>query len=69
MQIIKEKEKFRKNPFNYAMSKTNLLKQKEMAESRGDLNEVAKVNEQLDELEQRATHLDKQRQENIAGIT
>ena len=51
------------------MTKTNLLKQKEMAESRGDSEEVSKVNEQIDELEKRATKLDKQRQENIAGIT
>lgn len=68
-KIVKEKGRFRKNPFNYAMTKTNLLKQKEMADSRGDGDEVARVGKQLDELEQRATHLDKQRQENIAGIT
>ncbi|XP_076824456.1 RNA polymerase-associated protein RTF1 homolog [Clavelina lepadiformis] len=67
--IIKEKGRFRKTPFNYAMRKTNLMKQKEMAEARGDTEEVTRVGEVLDELEERATHLDKQRQENIAGIT
>ncbi|XP_078480967.1 RNA polymerase-associated protein RTF1 homolog isoform X1 [Ciona intestinalis] len=67
--IIKEKTKFRKNPFNYAMKKTTLLKQKEMAEVQGDGDETKRINSQLDELEERATHLDKQRQENIAGIT
>uniref|UniRef100_H2Z3Z7 RNA polymerase-associated protein RTF1 homolog n=1 Tax=Ciona savignyi TaxID=51511 RepID=H2Z3Z7_CIOSA len=67
--IIKEKKKFRKNPFNYAMKKTTLLKQKEMAEGQGDGDETKRINSQLDELEERASHLDKQRQENIAGIT
>ena len=51
------------------MTKTHLLKQKEMAENRGDSEEIAKVNGKLDQLEERASHLDKQRQENIAGIT
>ena len=51
------------------MTKTNLLKQKEVAENRGDSEEIARVNGRLDQLEQRANHLDKQRQENIAGIT
>nr|CAB3265817.1 RNA polymerase-associated protein RTF1 homolog [Phallusia mammillata] len=67
--IIKEKNRFRKNPFNYAMRKTNLMKAKEMAEATGDGEESQRLNSQLEELEERAVKLDKQRQENIAGIT
>lgn len=67
--IVKQKQKFRKNPFNYAMKKTVLLKEKEMAETMGDSAESARVEAQLAELEERAEKLDKQRQENIAGIT
>jgi len=68
-QIIKEKDRFRKNPFNYAMRKTSLMKAKDMAESQGNSEEASRIATQLEELEERATTLDKQRQENIAGIT
>ncbi|XP_039265934.2 RNA polymerase-associated protein RTF1 homolog [Styela clava] len=67
--MIKEKKRFQRNPTNYAMQKTLLLKHREMAEQTGDQEEQAKVGQELEELEDRAKSLDKKRQENIAGIT
>lgn len=67
--MLKEKQKFRKNPFNYAMKKTDLIKQKEYADAQGDQEHLSRVTGELEELEARAASLDKQRQANIAGIT
>lgn len=33
-QIVKEKERFKQNPYNYAMKKTELMKDRDMAVSR-----------------------------------
>lgn len=32
--MIKEKERFKTNPYNYAMKKTQLMKDRDMAQSR-----------------------------------
>lgn len=67
--MIKEKKRFQRNPTNYAMQKTVLLKQQEIAEQSGNQDEQSRITQELEELEDRAKSLDKKRQENIAGIT
>ncbi|XP_015245937.1 PREDICTED: RNA polymerase-associated protein RTF1 homolog isoform X2 [Cyprinodon variegatus] len=67
--IVKEKDRFRKAPPNYAMKKTQLLKDKAMAEESGDGERVKTIQDQLNELEERAEALDRQRTKNISAIS
>uniref|UniRef100_A0AAY4DHA9 RNA polymerase-associated protein RTF1 homolog n=1 Tax=Denticeps clupeoides TaxID=299321 RepID=A0AAY4DHA9_9TELE len=67
--IVKEKDRFRKAPPNYAMKKTQLLKDKAMAEESGDGEKVKVIQDQLNELEERAEALDRQRTKNISAIS
>uniref|UniRef100_A0A671QQV2 RNA polymerase-associated protein RTF1 homolog n=1 Tax=Sinocyclocheilus anshuiensis TaxID=1608454 RepID=A0A671QQV2_9TELE len=67
--IVKEKDRFRKAPPNYAMKKTQLFKEKAMAEESGDGEKVKVLQDQLNELEERAEALDRQRTKNISAIS
>ncbi|XP_064174673.1 RNA polymerase-associated protein RTF1 homolog isoform X1 [Anguilla rostrata] len=67
--IVKEKDRFRKAPPNYAMKKTQLLKEKAMAEDSGEGERVKQIQDQLNELEERAEALDRQRTKNISAIS
>uniref|UniRef100_A0A4W5LG62 RNA polymerase-associated protein RTF1 homolog n=1 Tax=Hucho hucho TaxID=62062 RepID=A0A4W5LG62_9TELE len=67
--IVKEKDRFRKAPSNYAMKKTSLLKDKAMAEESGEGDRAKEIQDQLNELEERAEHLDRQRTKNISAIS
>ncbi|XP_058471305.1 RNA polymerase-associated protein RTF1 homolog [Solea solea] len=67
--IVKEKDRFRKAPPNYAMKKTQLLKDKAMAEENGDGDKVKGIQDELNELEERAEALDRQRTKNISAIS
>ncbi|XP_062378991.1 RNA polymerase-associated protein RTF1 homolog [Sardina pilchardus] len=67
--IVKEKDRFRKAPSNYAMKKTQLLKEKAMAEETGNGERVKQIQDQLNELEERAEALDRQRTKNISAIS
>lgn len=67
--IVKEKGRFKKNPHNYAMKKTQLMKNKEMAEINGNQEEIVKCTAELERLEERAKELDKVRTSTISGIT
>ena len=67
--ILKEKEKFNKTPKNYAMKKTELMKMKEEAEQNNDHERVHQLQQELDQLEERAKELDKQRTHSIAAIS
>ncbi|MED6232292.1 RNA polymerase-associated protein rtf1 [Ataeniobius toweri] len=67
--IVKEKDRFRKAPPNYAMKKTQLLKDKAMAEESGDGEKVKNIQDELNELEERAEALDRQRTKNISAIS
>lgn len=67
--IVKEKDRFRKAPPNYAMKKTQLLKDKAMAEESGDGDRVKVIQDELNELEERAEALDRQRTKNISAIS
>uniref|UniRef100_H2M141 RNA polymerase-associated protein RTF1 homolog n=1 Tax=Oryzias latipes TaxID=8090 RepID=H2M141_ORYLA len=67
--IVKEKDRFRRAPPNYAMKKTQLLKDKAMAEENGDGEKVKVIQDELNELEERAEALDRQRTKNISAIS
>ncbi|KAK6481201.1 RNA polymerase-associated protein RTF1-like protein [Huso huso] len=67
--IVKEKDRFRKGPANYAMKKTQLLKEKAMAEESADGEKVKRIQNELEELEERAEALDRQRTKNISAIS
>ncbi|XP_054469467.1 RNA polymerase-associated protein RTF1 homolog [Anoplopoma fimbria] len=67
--IVKEKDRFRKAPPNYAMKKTQLLKDKAMAEESGDADKVKAIQDELNELEERAEALDRQRTKSISAIS
>lgn len=67
--IVKEKERFKKNPHNYAMRKTQLLKNKEMAEQNGDEEMAHHLKVELEKLEERAKELDKLRTSTISAIS
>ncbi|XP_063729360.1 RNA polymerase-associated protein RTF1 homolog [Symsagittifera roscoffensis] len=67
--IVQEKSRFRNNPRNYAMKKTGLMKDKLEAEVEGDIERLSKVQNDLNELEERAEMLDKQRTKNISAVT
>lgn len=68
-EIVAEKQKFKKNPHNYAIKKTSLLKQKEMADLEGDTAAQYKISQELEELEERANELDRRRTNNISSIS
>ncbi|KAM8920670.1 RNA polymerase-associated protein RTF1 homolog isoform 2-T2 [Pelodytes ibericus] len=67
--IVKEKDRFRKAPSNYAMKKTQLMKDKAMAEEAGESDRAKQIQDQLNELEERAEALDRQRTKNISAIS
>lgn len=68
-EIVKEKDRFRKAPSNYAMKKTQLMKEKAMAEEAGEPEKARQIQEQLNELEERAEALDRLRTKNISAIS
>lgn len=68
-RIVSEKERFRRNPHNYAMRKTQVMKQKEMADLAGDEEEAQRLAGELERLEERARDLDKQRTSTISAIS
>lgn len=67
--IVAEKQRFKKNPHNYAVKKTQLMKSREMAELEGDHEKSQQLQTELDELEERADLLDKQRSQSINSIS
>lgn len=66
---IREKERFKQNPFNYAMKKTELMKERESAMGRGDEEVARELSQKIAELEERASHLDKRRTSTISSIS
>jgi RNA polymerase-associated protein RTF1 len=61
--ILQKKEKFNKNPVNYAMTKARLMKEKEIAQAENDTDALLELDKKLNELEQRAEELDRKRTE------
>ncbi|CAK8677400.1 unnamed protein product [Clavelina lepadiformis] len=68
-RIVKEKSRFRKTPINYARSKTDIMRQIDIALERDDAVEATRLVDVLNDLEERATQLDNQRQNHLAGTT
>lgn len=68
-KIVAEKQKFRKTPFNYAHKKNNLMRSKEVAEQKGNIEEAEKIRSELEDLEEKAQHLDKVRSKNLSAIS
>ncbi|CAH2987305.1 unnamed protein product [Chilo suppressalis] len=68
-KIVAEKERFRSHPTNYAMKKTQLMKERDVAQLRGDEELVMDLNAKIQELEERANHLDKTRTSSIQSIS
>ncbi|ENN77106.1 hypothetical protein D910_10215 [Dendroctonus ponderosae] len=68
-RIIKEKERFKPNPHNYAMKKATLMKERDAASARGDEEFARETSEQLAQLEERASELDKRRTATISSIS
>ncbi|XP_077299911.1 RNA polymerase-associated protein Rtf1 isoform X2 [Arctopsyche grandis] len=68
-KIIKEKDRFRAHPTNYAMKKSQLMKDRDAATLRGDEGIVTELSVKIQELEERANHLDKVRTSSIQSIS
>ncbi|XP_017781238.1 PREDICTED: RNA polymerase-associated protein Rtf1 isoform X2 [Nicrophorus vespilloides] len=68
-RILKEKDRFKQKTYNYAMKKTQLMKERDSALSRGDEEKAREYNEKIAELEERASELDKMRTSTISSIS
>lgn len=68
-RIVKEKERFKQTPYNYAMKKAQLMRERDVANCRGDDDTATRLNQQLGQLEERASELDKQRTKTISSIS
>ncbi|XP_075987516.1 RNA polymerase-associated protein Rtf1-like [Anticarsia gemmatalis] len=68
-KIVAEKERFRSHPTNYAMKKTQLMKERDVAQLRGDDETAMELNAKIQELEERASQLDKTRTSSIQSIS
>lgn len=68
-KIIEEKNRFRKHPTNYAMKKTCLMKERHAAILRGEDELARDLSQQIEELEERASELDKKRSSSISLIS
>lgn len=68
-RIIEEKNRFRSHPTNYAMKKTQLMKDRDAAINQGNEELANEINMQIQELEERANALDKKRTSSIQLIS
>ncbi|PIK60168.1 putative RNA polymerase-associated protein RTF1-like [Apostichopus japonicus] len=68
-EMVASKDKFRRNPRNYAIKKTELFKRKEKALQEGDQELVRTISQELQDLEEKAEELDKIRNSAINSIT
>ena len=68
-KMIKEKARFNNHPTNFAVAKTELLKEKELATQKNDDEAVERISSKLADLEEKANTLDKKRSATIASIS
>ena len=68
-KIVQEKGRFKQNPYNYAMKKAQLMRERDAANCRGDDETATRLNQELSELEERASELDKMRTATISSIS
>ena len=66
--MIKEKERFMENPKNYAMFKSRLIKERDIALQTGHEDNADKLSKRIDEIEARAEKLDASRTQKISSI-
>lgn len=67
-KIIRRKERFRTNPHNYAIKKNQLMKNRDMAQSIGDIAKADEIQDELVELEKRTEEVEKLRAATISSI-
>ncbi|XP_037947819.1 RNA polymerase-associated protein Rtf1-like [Teleopsis dalmanni] len=67
-KIVEEKNRFRNRPTNYAMRKTCLMKERDAAMLKGDYDVALDLGQQIEELETRASELDKKRSSSLSLI-
>ncbi|XP_011502921.1 PREDICTED: RNA polymerase-associated protein Rtf1 [Ceratosolen solmsi marchali] len=68
-KIVKEKCRFKGTPYNYAMKKAQLMRERDAANCRGDDETATRLNVEISELEERASDLDKKRSATISSIS
>jgi len=68
-KMVAQKEKFQRNPVNYAMHKARLIKDKEIAIAQGEDAKAKQMETKLNELEERAEELDKKRTSTISSVS
>lgn len=67
--IVREKEKYKSIPVNFAVRKTELIKQKEVAEQLNNQDEVERISQMIEDLEEKAKEIDHRRTQNISAIS
>ena len=67
-KIVQMKERFKKNPVNYAMAKARMMKEKEIALANGEEERAHELESKLNAIEERAEELDKKRSGSISTI-
>ncbi|XP_065204524.1 RNA polymerase-associated protein RTF1 homolog [Planococcus citri] len=67
-RIMRRKERFRINPHNYAVKKNQLLKDREIAQSIGDIAKADDIQDELTELENKALQVEKLRTTTVSNI-
>lgn len=67
-RIINEKERFKNSPYEFAMKRTQLEKECEASRAAGDSMRAGELQDELNELEERAVKLDQFRTSTISSI-
>jgi len=67
--MLEEKHRFRKTPYNYAMRKTQLMKERDIALAKGEEEETERITKELAELEERADKLSNLRSSTLSSIS
>ncbi|XP_014206149.1 RNA polymerase-associated protein RTF1 homolog [Copidosoma floridanum] len=68
-KIVQEKGRFKGTPYNFAMKKAQLMRERDAANCRGDDDTASRLNVEIEELEERASDLDKKRSATISSIS
>lgn len=68
-RIVLEKARFKGNPYNFAMKKAQLMRERDAANCRGDDETASRLQIEIGELEEKASDLDKKRSATISSIS
>ena len=66
--IVQEKLRFKGRPTNYAVAKTELIKERDIAKQKGDFETAERLSKQITELDDTSTSIDKRRTSTISSI-